>query len=501
MNMLPRLRRAASTTWSSRSPSSAPARSRATWSTPTCGAGREGGGGVSLARARPWPARRARTRSSGGRSACRSSRSRRCRSRSSPPLHAGRGRRAAPGHGDLPSARADRPAADKMVGRMVERGYDRDFAERCFDQIQGFGEYGFPESHAASFALLVYVSSWLKCHYPAAFAAALLNSQPMGFYAPAQIVPRRPGSTASRCGPPGRQPQRLGLHAGDPRVPDGRGDPRCRGWAFPPSAGFPRGAAARLVARATPSTTSTSCSAAPASPPPGQAARRGRRHALPLDRPPAGAVGGGGAAGRPRPAPLRADPGRGEEPSRPAPAMPLPSRWSPTTRRSACRLKAHPMAFLRRSAPRRATSPPATSRGAQHQARSLAGLVLVRQRPGTPRASASSPWRTRPASPTSWSGPTLRPPAQHRHGCAADGGPRGRPARRGGYSYLSRRGWRTTARACATLNDGEALDPRVGRGDGAGPSRPPMARHPRNAEVIPEARVINCPTHSRPLQK
>jgi error-prone DNA polymerase len=77
---------------------------------------------------------------------------------------------------------------DKMVGRMVTRGYDPDFAQRCFDQIKGFGEYGFPESHAASFAHLVYVSSWLKWRYPAAFAAALLNSQPMGFYAPAQIV-------------------------------------------------------------------------------------------------------------------------------------------------------------------------------------------------------------------------------------------------------------------------------------------------------------------------
>ncbi|MBW8783113.1 MAG: error-prone DNA polymerase, partial [Novosphingobium sp.] len=77
---------------------------------------------------------------------------------------------------------------DMMVERMVARGYDREFSQRCFNQIKGFGEYGFPESHAASFAHLVYVSSWLKCHFPAAFAAALLNSQPMGFYAPAQIV-------------------------------------------------------------------------------------------------------------------------------------------------------------------------------------------------------------------------------------------------------------------------------------------------------------------------
>ena len=78
--------------------------------------------------------------------------------------------------------------AGKFVGGMTARGYDAGFAERCFKQIEGFGEYGFPESHAASFALLVYASSWLKCHYPAAFACALLNSQPMGFYAPAQIV-------------------------------------------------------------------------------------------------------------------------------------------------------------------------------------------------------------------------------------------------------------------------------------------------------------------------
>lgn len=77
---------------------------------------------------------------------------------------------------------------DKMIDGMVRRGYERDFAERCYRQIEGFGSYGFPESHAQSFAILVYISSWIKCHHPAVFAAALLNSQPMGFYAPAQIV-------------------------------------------------------------------------------------------------------------------------------------------------------------------------------------------------------------------------------------------------------------------------------------------------------------------------
>jgi error-prone DNA polymerase len=77
---------------------------------------------------------------------------------------------------------------EKLINGMLARGYTPDFAQRVYDQICGFGEYGFPESHAASFALLVYVSAWLKCYYPAAFCAALLNSQPMGFYAPAQLV-------------------------------------------------------------------------------------------------------------------------------------------------------------------------------------------------------------------------------------------------------------------------------------------------------------------------
>ncbi len=80
------------------------------------------------------------------------------------------------------------PFHARLVGRMVEKGYELEYAERIFKQIEGFGEYGFPESHAASFALLVYASAWLKCHHPDAFLAALLNSQPMGFYAPAQLV-------------------------------------------------------------------------------------------------------------------------------------------------------------------------------------------------------------------------------------------------------------------------------------------------------------------------
>jgi error-prone DNA polymerase len=77
---------------------------------------------------------------------------------------------------------------EKLISGMVERGYTSEFAERTFGQLEGFGSYGFPESHAASFALIAYASSWLKCHHPEVFCASLLNAQPMGFYAPAQIV-------------------------------------------------------------------------------------------------------------------------------------------------------------------------------------------------------------------------------------------------------------------------------------------------------------------------
>ena len=172
-----------STTSSSRWRSSGPGRSRATWCTPTCaGATRRGGGRLPLRRAR----RGARAR----RSACRSSRSRRCRSRSSAPAsrpsEADRLRRAhrRPSRATAPST----PSASASSRAWRRTAIRREFAERCFSQIEGFGYYGFPESHAASFALLVYASAWLKCHHPAVFACALLNAQPMGFYAPAQIV-------------------------------------------------------------------------------------------------------------------------------------------------------------------------------------------------------------------------------------------------------------------------------------------------------------------------
>ena len=126
---------------------------------------------------------------------------------------------------------------ERMVGRMVARGYEPELAERCFRQIEGFGDYGFPESHAASFALLAYVSSWLKCHHPDAFACALLNAQPMGFYAPAQIVrDAREHGVQVRPADVNASGWDNSLE-GDPTVPDRRGLPPPTSPCPPPPKG------------------------------------------------------------------------------------------------------------------------------------------------------------------------------------------------------------------------------------------------------------------------
>ncbi len=105
------------------------------------------------------------------------------------------------------------PFEARLKQGMEERGYAPEFADRVYRQILGFGDYGFPESHSASFALLVYYSAWMKCHHPGAFLAALLNSQPMGFYSPSQLV--QDAQTARRRSEAGRRRvQPVGLHAG-----------------------------------------------------------------------------------------------------------------------------------------------------------------------------------------------------------------------------------------------------------------------------------------------
>ncbi len=119
----------------------------------------------------------------------------------------------APGDGGLAAAGTDRPVPQEADRRDAGAGLSAEYAEAVFGQIRGFGDYGFPESHAASFALLVYVSAWLKCHYPAAFTAALLEQPADGFLRPRPIGPLRP--RAWRRSPAGRcELQRVGLHAG-----------------------------------------------------------------------------------------------------------------------------------------------------------------------------------------------------------------------------------------------------------------------------------------------
>ncbi len=268
---------------------------------------------------------------------------------------------------------------DKMVGRMVARGYDPEFAQRCFDQIKGFGEYGFPESHAASFALLVYISSWIKLHYPAVFAAALLNSQPMGFYAPAQIV---------------RDAREHGVEVREADVNysdwDNTLEPAGRGVAMRVGlrqiSGLAQAAAARILqARSGPFTTLDDIktrarldagsvlkiAAADALRSMGLDRRAGLWQARALKDAPDLPLFQGMAD-------------EGEETAVILPSMPLCEHVVADYQTLRLSLKAHPMRFFRASLTRQgftaAESLPQCRNG---QPVRLAGLVLVRQRPGT----------------------------------------------------------------------------------------------------------------------
>ena len=278
---------------------------------------------------------------------------------------------------------------DKFVDGMVARGYERAFAERCFSQIEGFGDYGFPESHAASFALLVYVSSWLKCHHPAVFAAALLNSQPMGFYAPAQIV---------------RDARDHGVAVRPPDINRGAWD-----CTLEPHRGSPGGLALRLGLRQIEGFGEDSARRL-------EAARGGgydsvaalhRRAGLPaaaLDRLARGdafgslglsrrealwAVAGLGEA----PPPLfaaaarrGADADAGREPAATLPAAALGEAVAEDYASLRLSLKAHPLALLRGALAARGAIPASELAGAAAGRRvEVCGLVLVRQRPGTAR--------------------------------------------------------------------------------------------------------------------
>jgi error-prone DNA polymerase len=381
---------------------------------------------------------------------------------------------------------------DKMVERMVTRGYEREFAERCFHQIRGFGEYGFPESHAASFAHLVYVSSWLRWRYPAAFAAALLNSQPMGFYAPAQIVKdaQAHGVTVLAvdvndsgwdCSlePEGRA---VALRLGLRQVEGLRAMDAARVVAGAPyksveelhrRGGVPPHAIVRLA--------EADCF---------RSMDLDRRQALwdaralrPVPELPLF------AAARTRE--------EGEERDKAVlPTMPLAEHVVSDYQTVRLSLKAHPMQFLRDHYAARGFVRACDLRDLPYGKRvSLAGLVLIRQRPGSAKGVCfiTLEDETGTANLVVWPDAFA---AQRKivmgarlmvvHGLVQHDE---------AVCHLIASRLEDDSLRLRTLNDGQTLDPRVGRGDGAGPSRPPMARHPREAEVIPKARVINCPTY------
>nr|WP_314446130.1 error-prone DNA polymerase [uncultured Sphingomonas sp.] len=379
---------------------------------------------------------------------------------------------------------------DKMVERMVTRGYEREFAERCFHQIRGFGEYGFPESHAASFAHLVYVSSWLRWRYPAAFACALLNSQPMGFYAPAQIVKdaQLHGVTVLAvdvndsgwdCSLEGPGPAlRLGLRQVE---------------------GLREMDAARVVAGA-PYETIEELHRRGGVPPHAivKLAEADCFRSMGLDR--RQALWDARAL-RPVPElPLFAAARtreEGEERGKATlPTMPLAEHVVSDYQTVRLSLKAHPMQFLRDHYAARGFVRACDLRAIPYGKRvSLAGLVLIRQRPGSAKGVCfiTLEDETGTANLVVWPDAFA---AQRRivmgarlmvvHGLVQHDE---------AVCHLIASRLEDDSPRLRDLNDGQTLDPRVGRGDGAGPSRPPMARHPRQAEVIPKARVINCPTY------
>jgi error-prone DNA polymerase len=267
-----------------------------------------------------------------------------------------------------------------MAG-MKRNGYDMDFAERCFKQIEGFGSYGFPESHAASFALLAYISAWIKCHHPAVFATALLNSQPMGFYQPAQIV-----RDAVLHGVEVR-PVDVNASQWDCTIEPGANGPAIR-LGFRQAKGIGDKEIKRLLAaRGDGYRTAEQLwrRAALESRTLGQLADADAFRSMGLDRRQAlWAVKGLGEAPLPLFAAQEAVLESHESEGAGLPEMPLSQHVIEDYRALQLSLKKHPMAFLReRLTRRRITANDRLSACRNGQRIAVAGLVLVRQRPGT----------------------------------------------------------------------------------------------------------------------
>ncbi|RZM04962.1 MAG: error-prone DNA polymerase, partial [Sphingomonas sp.] len=268
----------------------------------------------------------------------------------------------------------------KLLGGMVRRGYEHDFAERCFKQIEGFGSYGFPESHALSFARLVYVSSWIKCFHPAVFGCAILNSQPMGFYAPAQLVRDAVEHgvevlpidlNASRWDnilePSARRRGDLAIRLGFRQIDGFRED-----WATEMAKASPFASIEDLARRAAlPQRAMNLLADADAF----RSIDKARRDALwDVRRTPPKQLALFAAADAPE---------LGAEPDANLPAMPLSEEVAADYQTTRLSLKGHPMAFLRSHFAAEGILSSAQANATKDGRRAkVAGVVLVRQRPG-----------------------------------------------------------------------------------------------------------------------
>ncbi|HKC01767.1 MAG TPA: error-prone DNA polymerase [Sphingomicrobium sp.] len=389
---------------------------------------------------------------------------------------------------------------DKMVGRMVSRGYDPDFAQRCFDQIKGFGEYGFPESHAASFAHLVYVSSWLRWKYPAAFAAALLNSQPMGFYAPAQIVrdAKEHGVEVREIDvnesdwdctlePPSVRPERVEGRVSTSLDTNGV----CLRLGLRQVDGLQREAADRLVARRPYASVEELRSRGQV---PVHAIQRlaaaDAFRSMGLDR--RAALWDSRALKQAPDLPLFAHAEARDEgvENAPAilPAMPLSEHVVNDYQTIRLSLKAHPMTFLREHyAGRKFVTADQLKSIKDGKRLSIAGLVLIRQRPGSAKGVVfiTLEDETGVANLVVW------PDVFERQRKIVMGARlmavHGVVQSEDGVIHVVARRLEDHTHMLHHLSD-ELVTPALSRGDAPGTIRPPVARHPRDVEIIPKSR-------------
>ena len=383
----------------------------------------------------------------------------------------------------------------KMVNRMVERGYDAAFAARCFSQIKGFGEYGFPESHAASFAHLVYVSAWLKRHHPEVFAAALLNSQPMGFYAPAQIV-----RDAREHGVEVR-PVDVSFSMWDSGLEEPSGGSRAALRLGMREVDGLRAEDAALLLKVRTQMTSLSVQSLHGAGIPVPALERLAAadcfRSLGLDR--RAALWEVKALARAQPLPLFAfaqASGQGAETPVRLPAMPLSEHVVNDYQTLRLSLKAHPMEFLRGLCDeRRVTDNARLKRLRTGAAVTVAGVVLVRQRPGSAKGVVFVTLEDEFAVCNA----VIWPQVLETHRAVVMGARlmliTGRVQRTGDIIHVvARRIEDCSAWLALLTEEGQLLRHALARADevarpGPAPHQPrPAGRHPRQVRVIPKSR-------------